>query len=295
MDPKKILLMTIPIAVLLSAICVILPYLLGEAGRIYTFIAMPVALMASVAFGLKVAFTYQRDLRKTFLFLSFFLLVTAAFVLMISIVNLSAQIYGSIPPQLMPMVHILTGSSLLLEILTGAMLILSCVYTLKVITVKHMTQIEWLAIGFLLVLGLIIVLEPITPVLAGAEITAEILQGMLHRFVGVATAMILVPVLFLYGHQLRGEAKESVTFALIVIGIIFSTNVDYVYSIGMSVISGISYAEVAGTFQTGSILDSLFLMGWLTINAGLFIHMNYSKWSLKSIGGLDFSTIDLSE
>jgi hypothetical protein len=72
MDRRRILIIAIVGAALLSVLSFIIP---KNAGSVYSSVMQPLVLLLGFALALKVALNYGRELRKSFLFLSLFLLL----------------------------------------------------------------------------------------------------------------------------------------------------------------------------------------------------------------------------
>ncbi|MDO9096507.1 MAG: hypothetical protein Q7U60_00075, partial [Candidatus Methanoperedens sp.] len=118
-----------------------------------------------------------------------------------------------------------------------------------------------------------------------AEFNVDVLTKIIFRIIDNAVVLMLLPILFLYRKQSKKENKESITFTIVLIGIIISTIGDYVYEI----LTEISHQELSAEFHTGTFLDSIYILSYLLIALGLFVHLNYYKWTMDKI---DISKID---
>lgn len=230
----------------------------------YTSVLMPLLLLLSVYLSFRVSRTYERELQKTFMFV-------AAYLIVLTVGNLKPfwdVIYG-VNPFAIP---------ILLDVLASSMLLFSCYYTLKVVKVKNLSPIEWAVLGgiFLLSVGVVVANVLIDAQASGGQVDPRSLFFGILNFALINT---LIPVLFLYLHQFRGEARESITFLMVVIGIIVATIADWVYAL----VAGIPHARIGGLLQSGSPYDAVLLAAYLVIFLGLFVHINYERWQLKRL------------
>ncbi|MBI4362297.1 MAG: hypothetical protein HY558_03905, partial [Euryarchaeota archaeon] len=286
----------------------------GLKATIYTAISMPVLLLASITLATRVARTYERELRRAFVFI-------AAYLTLLAIGNLkllSPTIYGW--SQYAPLIF---------DLLASSMLLLSCYYTLKVVQVRTMKRVEWLILAGIFAGSVLVViantsidaaaLEPVkqqylaelqaladqaarlkaqgapeVEVLKAenallkkkpeidafvASIDFAITRSLAFGILNFALINTLIPVLFLYLHQFRGEARESLTFLMLILGIIVATVADWLFALA----AGIPHHQLANFWQAGSPYDVIILIAYYTIFLGLFVHVNYEKWSLKNL------------
>jgi hypothetical protein len=260
MEPRLLIKIMVPVIVLLSLSSLFIKQsILTPVGEVtyYASILMPSLLLLSVVLGIKVAFTYERDLKLAFLFISGYLAVLTL---------------GNLKPFWILIYGWWEYAPLLFDILASSMLLLACIYILRVIETKHMTRGEWAMMGGVFAVCLLVVTYP-------AILGKIALISIAFRILNVSLVILLLPVLFLYLHQFRGEAKESVTFGMIVVGIIVATIADWIYEI----VTRIPHAELGRHFQTGSPYDALLLLAYFTIFLGLFVHINYERWSLQRL------------
>ncbi|MEM3087495.1 MAG: hypothetical protein QXO51_03945 [Halobacteria archaeon] len=230
----------------------------------YTSLLMPLLLTLSIYLSFRVSRTYERQLRKAFLFV-------AAYLGVLTVGNLKPlwhAIYGA-NPYLIP---------LFLDCLASSMLFFSCFYTLKVVRVRKMSDVQWLVLAGIFIgsVALVVANVQADAQVSGGRIDPRPLTFGILNFTLVNT---LVPVLFLYLQQFRGEARESITFLMLVVGIIIATVADWIYAIA----AGIPHNKVGEFLQSGSSFDVVLLMAYFVIFVGLFVHTNYEKWQLKRL------------
>ena len=168
----------------------------------------------------------------------------------------------------------------LLQLACYAMLITSCVYTLKVIEVKRVSRYGWIFIGIMVPLCIYVVVRglPSSSALA-ADAEVEIIR-LLVRIFDMAIVLMLVPVIILYVQHLRAKAQESITFTLIMGGMIFSLISTYIFEAA----TGLSLDKIAADyFQKGSSLDTVYLFGYCIMVVGLYANIKYSEWGYRAI------------
>ncbi len=269
MNPRLFLKMAFPAIFMLSFITLLLP---RSAAGIYTVNIMLLALFTAFLFSLKVAFSYERELRKVFLYL-------APFILLLFLVNIEQfwdilySIFGPRPYM-----------SLIIAGIAYIFLIMSCINILKITDFTEIQKKEWFAILLIFALGNYTIFFFLLHY--QLEFNVEVLTRILFRIIDNAIVLMLLPVLFLYRKQSKKEKKESITFTIVLIGIIISTIGDYVYEI----LTEISHQELSAEFHTGTLLDSIYILSYLLIAVGLFVHLNYYKWTMRKI---DISKLDL--
>ena len=267
MNTKRILFIAVFVTSVLAFCCLILP---ETAAGIYTAVMHPLALFVGFVLALRVTSIYEKGLKKSFLFLSLFL-----------ILFMLANIFA-----LWKFLHSLLGSNtvflvLLLQMATYAMLITSCVYTLRVIEVRRMNRYSWISLGMMLALCIYIVLYQVPWVVTEfSNSPVAAIMNMLIRVFDMSIILMLLPVLFLYLQHLRRKAQESITFALTMGALIFTLLSTYVFQLAM----GVSIDTIAiEYFQKGSVLDAIYILGYLLIAAGLYAHRKYDEWGYNAI------------
>lgn len=267
MNPRRVLLIAIFVAAALSFSCLAFP---DEAANIYTSIMHPLILLIGFILALRVAQIYEKELKKSFLFLSFFLLLY----MLSNILPLWEYLYAVLGYNAVFLV-------LVLQVVTYAMLITSGVYTVKVIQVRRMNRFGWVCIGLMLPLCVYIVVYEIPHIISLASVDLPLaIARMMVRVLDMAIVLMLLPVVLLYIQHLREKAQESISFTFVMGGLIFSMLSTYVIQLAMRVPLEIIASEY---FHTGSILDATIIFGYLLLIAGLYAHRNYDDWGYKMI------------
>jgi len=261
LKPKKFLIIMIPVIVALALLCVFLPRNIADDYSIYM---MQLSLCIGFVCALKVAQTHTTELRNVFVFLGLFIL----FILLANMTtfwDILIAVFGSSP---------YTG--LIVAGIAYVMLIISCVNVLKITQTKKFFVYDWVILGLMFVVSVMIVVYPLV---ITTDPTLDFIISVIFRFFDVLISLMLLPVILLYRHQSTAESKDSITFTVTIIGIILSTTGDWMFEI----VSGISHQELSQMFHTGSILDSLYIFSYLLIAIGLYVHTRYGAWSLKNI------------
>ena len=268
MSRRNILITSVVIVAILALFSLVFS---GNVAHIYTLTIQAASLFLGFILALRVANIYNKDLKKSFLFLSLFLLLYA----LSSILPLWQFIASRLGSEVtLTLVNIL-------QIIDYAMLITSCVYTLKVIQIKRINKYGWIFLGALLILCIYIIIKGIP------EMTAALSSGLMSaiqiiaiRVFDMAIVMMLVPVLLLYIQHLKSKAQESITFTFIMGGVIWSLLSTYIFEL----VLGMSTGQVAVKyFQTGSWLDTIYIFGYLIIAVGLYANMKYDEWGFRAI------------
>ncbi len=269
MNPRLFLRIALPVIFGISIIALLLPRSLAGT---YTINTMILSLIAAFLLSLKVAFSYERELKKVFLYLAFFIL----FLLFANLKQFWDLLYGILGMH--PYVSLTVAG------IAYVFLIKACISILRITDFTRIHKKEWVAVFLMFALGNFIVLYFVLNY--HFEFTIDMVTKILFRILDNAIVIMLLPVLFLYRKQSTAENKESITFSIILIGIIISTIGDYVYEI----LSKISYKELSSGFHTGTLLDSIYIMSYLLIGLGLYVHLNYYRWTIKKI---DLDKLDL--
>ncbi len=287
---RKVFRIVLPAIVVLSFLCVIFQEALPDAniGRDYAMAAMPIALFVSSILSIRVALNYERELKRAFMFMSLYFIG-------MGLANVGQ--FWELLTALLTGYMDKTEVVVLVQAITYAALLLACVYVLKVIDVQHLNRNEWVMIGLVFIGGVLMVMWKSSDMFEFMYVNQQLMLGTVTmltvRFVDVVIITMLLPVLLLYRHQSELMARESTTFTLMIVGIILSLGITYIYEVMAGLLFGHSLTYISQhVFQHGSFLDGLYILSYLITAVGLYAHMNYDKWSLsqleQSIEALDF-------
>ena len=274
MKRSHILILAMVIVVALAVTSLIPNALQGipkNTATIYITMVQIAALLLGFFLALKVAAMYQKELRYTFLFLALFLLIYTFACPLIFWQWLTTTL-GS---------HTVIYLLLALQAINYVMLITSCVYTVKAIQVKKMNAYGWAVLGIMAAFALYIIIRSFiffSGFISGDPLYA--ISGMFIRVFDMAVVLMLVPVFVLYVQHIRAKNQESITFTMIITGIVITFLSTYVTEI----ITGVPIIEIASKYyQTGSWLDVINIFGYLLIAVGLYAHMKYDEWGFRMI------------
>lgn len=245
----------------------------SSAGGTYATFLQPGMLLVCSALSLWVALMYREALRSVFLFLAAFLLLYGL-ASITPLVHKAAELLGS---------RFLT-SLVVYQVFTYAMLLLACLFILRVIGVSRLSRTGWLVMAVTLALAAVIVTRALPAFTTDVQVNRLAASlFLLIRVFDVMVLLMLVPVLWLYIQNARAKYQESASFSVVVLGIIASLILVYLYEL----LKGQSIAEIAQfEFHKGSVLDALYIWGYSIMAVGLFAHRKHQEWSLKSLEAL---------
>ncbi len=266
MQPRLFWGIATPIIALVALACLLLP---DEPAGYYASIMHPVSLLIGFALAVSVASNYQRELRRAFIFLAIFLILY-------SLSNVQAfweQLQTSLGEMYSPVIFSI-------QIITYAMLLTCCGYILRVISVKELNKWGWITSGIVLAFGIAIVTYGVLS-LRGIVTTYDLttISYILIRTLDAAVMVMLVPVVWLYIQHRRSRYQQSITFTVIMSGIILSLISAYIYEMA----SDTPLYQIAQEFQKGSALDVIYLFSYFVIAMGLYAQRKYDEWGLRAI------------
>ncbi len=262
MNPRLFLRIAFPSIFGISAATLFLP---KNIAGVYTINVMLISLFISFLLSLKVAFSYERELKKVFLYLALFVL----FLFLANLPQFWELLYGIFGP--LPYISLITAG------IAYVLLLRACISILKITDLTKIHTKEWIFVFLMFALGNLIIMYFLLNY--SIEFNIEVLTKILFRILDNAIVIMLLPMIFLYRKQSQKEKKESITFTIVLTGIIISTVGDYIYEI----LSRISYRELSSGFHSGTLLDSIYILSYLLIVLGLYVHLNYYKWTMKKI------------
>ena len=319
----------------------------------YVDVMEPLSLLIGSFLALYVSFSYRKQLKAAFIFLSVFLLIYAlAIVLFLSF---SPILVSYLEPRLeeAEILSLIQG----VQFINYAVLFFFCINLLKVVDVTCLNRNGWILFavtvlfcGFLaiypvssLISGIwnralpvivyiarqflhtavIIVLVPVlwlyvqhlksrgrqtltlTVIIFGAALALIVLSWLLltvypvlspireiwsealpaisyitMRLLDAALIIILVPVLWLYVQYLKSQQKQSLTFTVIISGIVFFTLFDYLFQ---SVLRIFPRLLPEGSLLFTTIPEILFIYGYLLIAVGLYAHRKQDEWGYQAV------------
>ena len=221
--------------------------------------AQPALLLVASVLAAVNARSYRSDLRLAFTFLSGFLLLYG----ILNIEPINDQAFEWLDQRYFRWLFVY-------QLVDYALLFASCFFVLRSIVFTRMTRFTWIAVTAAVALGIAIVwnalstYELLTPINSDA---ANIY--LVIRIFDAIVATALVPVIALYFENVRRTNRDSASFVTVLAGVLVGLVLVYIYEL----VSGDSLLDIAGEqAMTGSLLDSIYVLGYWMIGAGLAAH-----------------------
>jgi len=243
----------------------------------YIDVAEPLALFAGSLLALQVSFTYRKQLKSAFVFLSAFLFIYAVVIILLL----------SFSPLLLPYFEARLDDAELFRVVQSvqfinyAMLLLFCVNLLKVINIKELNRNGWILFGLASVFSVFVAIYPVFDSLKNISVLG--LPGLFSitiRILDAALIIVLAPVLWLYIQHLKSQERQSLTFTIIIFGIVSVTLFDYLFQSIIQAFPGL--ISESSPFLT-TIPEAIFIYGYLIIAAGLYAHRKQDEWGFKTV------------
>ncbi|MBI2329063.1 MAG: hypothetical protein HYU85_05450 [Chloroflexi bacterium] len=249
------------------------------AGVWATYVDMvePLSLLIGSFLALYVSFSYRKQLKTAFIFLSVFLLIYA----------LAIVLFLSFSPILVPYLEPLLGEVEMFRLVQSvqfinyAMLFFFCINLLKVVDITQLNNNGWILFTLTVIFSIFLATYPVWDLIKAISNLG--LAGISHlviRIFDAALIIVLVPVLWLYVQYLKSQHKQSLTFTIIIFGIIFFTLFDYLFELIITIFPRL-LAE--GSHLYAAIPEMLFIYGYLIIAVGLYAHRKQDEWGYNAI------------
>jgi len=259
------------------------------AGVMYTYVDViePLFLLVGSFLALYVSFLYRKQLRAAFIFLSAFL-----FIYMLAIILLL-----SYSPILVPYLQLHLGEIETHRLVNGvmfinyAMVFLFCINLLRVVNVTQLNRNGWTIFGIATIFCIFLAIYPVLDLIK--DVSNLGLPGIftiMIRILDAVLIIVLVPVLWLYVQYLKSRQKQSLTFTVIIFGIVFFTLLDYLFESILKVFPRL-LAEGSPLYTT--IPEMLFIYGYLIIAVGLYAHRKQDEWGYKTINRVMAGELEL--
>lgn len=243
-----------------------LPALLpDEIGSTLAKAAHPAALAVAGALSIWVALMYRGEMRVAFLLIAGFLLAVSPTASSPLIDRIADGLGGSFFRTL-----------LLYQIAAYALLVTAAWFILRSVDVRRLTGPSVGIVAAAGVGAVVLVVRALGSASDLADVSTEAgVSYVLIRLFDVAVVTAMVPVVLLYGQSAKARYQESLSFAAIAVAIMLSLVLAYLYE----VVSGEPLASLALDYQTGGLLDGLYLAGYLMLIVGLVAHRKHQDWS----------------
>ncbi len=243
----------------------------------YVDVVELLSLLIGSILALYVSFLYRKQLRAAFIFLSAFL-----FIYMLALV-----LFLSFSPILLSYLEAHLGAAEILSLIqsvqfiTYAMLFLFCINLLKVVDVRQLNRNGWIIFTLASIFCITVAVYPELERIK--DISSRGLPDMLYiiiRVVDAALIIVLVPVLWLYVQYLKSQQRQSLTFTVIIFGIVCSTIFDFLFE---SIVKAFPRLLTEGSPLYTTIPHVLFIYGFLIIAVGLYAHRKRDEWGYHTV------------
>jgi hypothetical protein len=104
--------------------------------------------------------------------------------------------------------------------------------------------------------------------------------ALLIRILDALLVIVLAPVLWLYIQYQKSRQKQSLTFTVIILGIVCATIFDYIFQL-ITTLFPAMLSE--GSVLYASVPEALFIFGYLIIAVGLYAHRKQDEWGFQAI------------
>ena len=242
----------------------------GRAGVAFTSILHPALVFVCALLSLWVANMYRSDLRRAFLLLSTFFTSYGL-----------ANVDAFVAQLRTAMGDAFLGVVFFWQVITYTVLLAACVFVLRAIGAGKLTRGGFAVLGVLAAAAVGTVASAIPQTLDLYE--TDPISATLFLFIRVGdmvAMLLLVPVLLRYIQGAKAKYQESTSFVVIAAGITSSLVLAYFYEL----VRGMPLSEIAlAEFHQGSVLDGLYIFGYVTVAAGLIAHRKHQEWSFASL------------
>jgi len=243
----------------------------------YVDVVEPLSLFIGSLLALYVSFSYRKQLRAAFIFLSAFL-----FIYMLAIILLL-----SYSPILLPYLEPRLGDIETLRLVQGvqfinyAMLLFFCINLLRVVDVTQLNRNGWAIFSIASIFCILLAIFPVWDLIKDifALGLSEVFRITMH-ILDAALIIVLVPVLWLYVQYLKSQQRQSLTFTVIVFGIVFFTLFDYLFQ---SILKVFPQLLSEGSPLHATVPEMLFIYGYLIVAVGLYAHRKQDEWGYHTV------------
>ncbi|MFC1953363.1 hypothetical protein ACFLWR_04460 [Chloroflexota bacterium] len=262
---------------LLTIPALLVIFLPAEVWKTYVDVIEPVALLIGSFFALQLSFSYRKQLKAAFQFLSVFLLIYA----------LAIVLYLSYSPILLPYLETRLEDTaifniiLSVQVINYAMLFLFCINLLKVIDISRLNRNGWIIFTFTVLISIFLAVFPITD--SFKEISSlgiSEISIITIRVFDAALIIILMPALWLYVQYLKSSERQSLTFTVVISGIVFFTLFDYLFQTVTKFLPQLLAGDPSLYFK---IPEMLYIYGYLIITVGLYTHRKQDEWGYNTV------------
>jgi hypothetical protein len=263
MSHTKFLAIFLPIALLLPLAALFIPDSLQVT---YTNTVEVIALFTGSLLAYMVAVSYRKYLKTAFVFLALYLLIFGLAIIIIPLLE-------------RPLGDAFLDFVLVVQVLNYAMLAVSSVFIVRTVDVKKLNVTGWLLVCATLLVCFFVALYP--PLSAGTQnISFQFIVKLAIRLVDAALVTALVPVIWMYVQYLKTQQQQSLTFTVIVAGIVLSTIFDFIFESLTTAFPTLFSPDSSLYFL---IPEMIYMYGFSIITIGMFAHLKHDEWGFKAI------------
>jgi hypothetical protein len=270
----RFLKIALPVIAIPALVVLVLP---ERVMSVYVDVIEPLSLLVGSFLAIWVSFIYRKQLKAAFVFLSAFLLIYA----------LAIILFLAFYPVLLPFLQSHLGYTEILRIVQGiqfinyAMLLFFCINLLRVIDVTKLNRNGWIILILTVIVSLLLAIYPVMDLAKNMNsLELSELFTLTMRILDAALIIVLAPVLWLYIQYLKSQQKQSLTFTIIIFGIVWATLFDYLFQFITTLFPGL-LSE--GSLLYTTIPEMIFIYGYLIIAVGLYAHRKQDEWGYNTI------------
>jgi hypothetical protein len=270
MTSQRFIAIAAPAALVLALLAVALP---DGSGAQYARLAQPLGLAVGAGLAFWVGAFYRAGMRNAFFLIGGFLLLYCLTNWDWLLSGIAQRLGGNFLRTL-----------LVYQIVDYAMLLTATVWIVRMMDVRRLSMAGWVVATLTIALASAFVANGMSTFRELYDVSAE--AGSIYLVIRVFDVLVmtmLVPVVWLYVQNARSQYQENSTFMLVLVGIIASLTTVYFYEL----LKGDPLTVIAASeYQQGSLLDVLYLFGYLIICVGLFAHRKHQEWSFGRLDQL---------
>ena len=270
MTTNRVLQLGFLAGVVLAALAVLLP---SSAATPYTKVVQPGLVLLGSALAFWVGPMYRGAMGRAFFLIGGFLLLYG----LVAITPLVDAARDGLGDNFLK-------ALIAYQMAAYALLIAGCAHILRVIGVGKLNLWAWAPVAAGLGLAVTVVTYGMPKFNETLEVNTEAAVLLLMiRVLDMVVIVSLVPVVALYVQNARAKYQESATFTVIGGGIIASLVLAYLYELAKQT----SLVDIAETdYQTGSLLDGLYVFAYFVLALGLLVHRKHQEWSFSRLDDL---------
>ncbi|MFH1382755.1 MAG: hypothetical protein ABIH70_07685 [Chloroflexota bacterium] len=288
MTAARFLKIALPVLAIPALVVLFLP---ARVWPTYVDIVEPLALFIGFLLALNVASIYRKELQNAFIFFAVFLLIYMFAIILFLSYSPTLRLYFELRLGTTETLRLVEG----IQFINYAMLFLFCLNLLKGIDVTRLNKKGWLVLILAALFSLFVAIYPqLGTIVNNANLTMATVLAFSMRVLDAVLIIVLIPVLWLYVQYLKSRQQQSLTFTIIVFGIVFSTLFDYLFELVITLFPALLPPE---SLFRSAIPETLFIYGYLIIAAGLYAHRKQDDWGYQAIdramaGELSLTDVD---